>query len=71
MNSVHGMRVAAMFFIILAHVYFAEAVTFSAVNVTRLVDVSNLKGNFPYMYLPSRSVRIVTDCNKLFLLSPD
>ena len=71
MNSLHGMRVAATFFIILAHVYLTESETLTAVNVARWLDVSNLIGNFLYVHLPTRSVWIVTDCNKLFSFSPD
>jgi len=56
MNSLHGMRVASMFFIILGHVYFTEATGMFSVNVTRWLEVSNLKGNFLYIHLTPRSV---------------
>jgi len=50
------MRVAAMCFIILAHVYLAEAAELFSVNVTRWLDVSNLKGNFLCIHFLPRSV---------------
>ena len=52
LNSVYGMRVVAMFFIIWAHVYYVQSKDLVSVNATRWLDVSNLKGNFMHIHLP-------------------
>ena len=56
LNSLHGMRVVAMFFIIWAHMYWEESRDLVSVNATRWLDVSYMKSKFLQIHLPPRSV---------------